>query len=189
MHKLTKTNEEGVFETQRMKGVKVTYSDEKGNQVLTHTVIYSKPSIGTIIRKDGKIAFIQQFRSTTGKTYIEIPSGLIEHNESEIEAAIRESREETGLLIKNVCLLVKGPSLLDISKSNQNFGVAIGDFEGYTQQKLDQTEEIDSKILWLEESKVFTYLKKQLYEGETFYNNYFMSGFSVYALMAYMLAK
>lgn len=189
MHKLTKTNQERVFETQRMKGVKVTYSDETGEPVLTHTIIVSNPSVAIIIRKDNKIAFIQQFRSTTGETYIELPAGVIDNGESEIEAAIRESEEETGILVKNVHSLVKGPSLLDPSKSNENYGVVIADFDGCKERNLDEAEQIDSNILYLEETEVFTRLKNQLYEGTPFYDNLFMSGHSLYALMAYMLTK
>ena len=54
MKKLVKTAEERVFKTPRMEGVKVSYSDEQGNHVLTHTIIKSNPSIAIIVRKEGK---------------------------------------------------------------------------------------------------------------------------------------
>ena len=149
MKKLIKTNEEKVFKTIRMEGVKESYSDEEENHVLTHTIIKSNPSIAIIVKKEGKIALIKQFRSSTGETYIGIPAGIINDGENEIDAAIRETQEETGYVINNVSVLVKGPSLLDPSKSNENYGVAVGDVCGQCERMLDETEEIDSEIILL----------------------------------------
>lgn len=188
MKKLTKTNEERVFKTPRMEGVKVTYNDESGNSVLTHTIIKSNPSVAIIVRKQDKIALIRQFRSTTGKYYIEIPAGVINDGETEVEAAIRETREETGLLVKEAYSLVKGPSLLDPSKSDENYGVAVAEVYGQKGQCLDEEEQIDSEILWMDEGDVFNRLCAQLFNGEPFSEDLFMSGHSLYALMAYMMA-
>lgn len=113
-----------------MEGLKVSYVDEQGNPVLTHTIIHSKPSIAVIVRHEGKIALIKQFRSTTGEFYIELPAGLIEEGETEEMAAIRETEEETGVVVGNVKVLVKGPSLLDPSKSDENYGVIVADMIG-----------------------------------------------------------
>lgn len=187
MNNLRKTYEESVLKTPRLEAVKVSYGDELGNPVLTHTIIRSKPSVAIIVRKDGKIALIRQFRSTTGQTYIEIPAGIINEGETEVEAAVRETREESGLLVRDVRVLVKGPSLLDPSKSDENYGVAVADVYGQKAQALDADEQIDSDIIWMDESEVFCRLKKQMYEGIPFYNELLMSGHSLYALMAYML--
>lgn len=189
MKELTKTNEERVFKTPRMEGVKVCYSDTDGNPVLTHTIIRSNPSVAIIVRKGGKIALIRQFRSTTGQNYIEIPAGIINDGESEKEAAIRETREETGLLVKDVKILVKGPSLLDPSKSDENYGVAVAEVFGQKSQILDEMEQIDSNIIWMDEKEVFLRLKAQMFNGEKFMDNLFMSGHSLYAIMAYMMSK
>lgn len=189
MKKLTKYDEERVFKTPRMEGVKVSYNDDLGNHVLTHTIIKSKPSVAVVVRKDGKIALIRQFRSTTGEYYIEIPAGLIEENETEPEAAMREVREETGLLVRGGYVLVKGPSLLDPSKSDENYGVAVMDAYGQKGRCLDEMEQIDSEIIWMDEDEVFSKVKAQLFEGKPFYDELFMSGHSMYALMAYMMSK
>ena len=187
---LTKNKEERVFKTPRMEGVKVSYNDEQGNNVLTHVIIKSNPSVAVIVRsKDGKIALIRQFRSTTGEYYIEIPAGIINDGESEVEAAIRETHEETGLLVENAFVLVKGPSLLDPSKSNENYGVAVAEVYGQEKQSLDEMEQIDSNIIWMEESQVFERIRAQLFKGEKFGEDLFMSGHSLYSLMAYMLSK
>ena len=189
MKKLTKTNEERVFKTPRMEAMKVSYADEHGNHVLTHTIIRSNPSVAIIVRKNGQIALIRQFRSTTGQNYIEIPAGVLNDGESEEEAAIRETREETGLLVKDAYILVKGPSLLDPSKSDENYGVAVAEVYGQKARVLDELEQIDTEILWMEEKEVFARVKAQMFKGEPFMDNLFMSGHSLYALMAYMMSK
>lgn len=189
MKKLTKTSEERVFKTPRMEGVKVTYEDEVGNCVLTHTIIRSRPSVAIIVRNEGKIALIRQFRSTTGQNYIEIPAGIINDGESEEMAAVRETREETGLLAKGAYSLVKGPSLLDPSKSDENYGVVVAEVYGQKDQCLDAMEQIDEEIIWMEEREVFERLRRQLFEGSYFMEDVYMSGHSLYALMAYMMSK
>jgi len=187
MDNYKKVSQEQVFKTPRMEGLKVSYVDEQGNPVLTHTIIHSKPSVAVIIRNEGKIAFIRQFRSTTGKYYIELPAGLIEEGETEEMAAIRETEEETGVVVGNVKVLVKGPSLLDPSKSDENYGVIVADMIGNKKRHLDEMEKIDDQIIWLEEDFVFKKLCEQLFEGKAFYEDLFLSGHSLYALMAYKI--
>lgn len=187
MDNYKKVSQEQVFKTPRMEGLKVSYVDEQGNPVLTHTIIHSKPSIAVIIRNEGKIAFISQFRSTTGKYYIELPAGLIEEGETEEMAAIRETEEETGVVVGDVKVLVKGPSLLDPSKSDENYGVIVADMIGNKKRHLDEMEKIDDQIIWLEEDFVFKKLCEQLFEGKAFYEDLFLSGHSLYALMAYKI--
>lgn len=189
MDNYKKVSQEQVFKTPRMEGLKVSYVDEQGNPVLTHTIIHSKPSVAVIIRNEGKIAFIRQFRSTTGKYYIELPAGLLEEGETEKMAATRESEEEAGLVIGNVEVLVKGPSLLDPSKSDENYGVVVADMISNKKRYLDEMEIISNHIIWLEEDFVFKKLCEQLYEGKNFYEDLFLSGHSVYAIMAYKMRK
>lgn len=185
----TKIRQERVFVTPRMEGQKVQYADENGCVVLTHTIIHSKPSVAVIIRNEGKIAFIRQFRSTTGKYYIELPAGLLEEGETEKMAATRESEEEAGLVIGNVEVLVKGPSLLDPSKSDENYGVVVADMISNKKRHLDEMEKIDDQIIWLKEDFVFKRLREQLFDGKKFYEDMFLSGHSLYALMAYKMRK
>lgn len=45
-----------------------------------------------------QIVVIQQFRKLVNKNTIELPGGKIESNETALEAAIRELREETGIV-------------------------------------------------------------------------------------------
>lgn len=175
--------------TQRMTVIEVVYNNEDGTQALAHTIVQSPPSVATIVRKEGKIALVVQFRSTTGKYYIELPAGCLNEGETEVQAASRETKEEAGLLIENAYSLVKGPSLLDPSKSDENYGVVVADFFGYAEQQLDEMEQISQEICWLSEEDVFERLKAQMTLGTPFCPELGieMSGHSTYALLAYQL--
>ena len=189
LKKLHKTSEDRVFKTPRMEGLKVSYADEQDNHVLTHTIIHSNDSVAVIAKKDGMIPFIIQFRSTMGKYFIELPAGLLNDGETESMAATRETREETGLLVKNVSIIVKGPAVLDPSKSDENYGVATAEVYSKKSQCLDEMEQISSELIWLDEEDVFRRVMAQHYEGKHFYDDLDLSGHSLFALLSYMLPK
>lgn len=183
-------NETTTFETKRMRGAKVTYVAGDGDSV-NHTIIRSEPSIAVIVRReDGKICFIKQMRTTTGKYHMEIPAGCKEVNESNIlETAKREVREETGFLTKDVKILVKGPSLLDPSKSDEDYGVAIATPATQKSRCLDVDEKIEKEVIWIDENEVFERLHHQMANNEPFYEGLYMSGHTMYALLAYKFLK
>lgn len=190
MKNWTLKREESVFKTPRMEGVKVTYVADD-SESFTHTIIKSQPSVAVIVRREGNaIAFIRQMRATTGEYYMEIPAGLQNEGEDSIlDAAKREVREETGFLTKEVSLLVKGPSLLDPSKSNEDFGVAVATASSKKSRMLDEFEQIDENIIWIPEKEVFQKLRNQMANGEPFFDGLFLSGHTMYALLSYQFLK
>ena len=181
------TNREEILRTPRLSVKRTSFTD--GVMVGSHTTIHSNASVAVIVKKENKIALIKQFRTTTGKSYYELPAGLLESNESEVDAAVREVKEETGLKVSFCHSIVKGPSLLDPSKSDENFGVAIAKAQEMGSRNLDNLENIDSTILWMDEDEVFERLDRQQFEGEPFLNGIYMSGHSAYALLAYDRAR
>lgn len=182
-------HEEERFHTPRLAAVKVAYISEDGEQI-NHTIIRSRPSVAIIVfNENDEIALIRQFRTTTGKWYYELPAGLLEDGEYLLEAAEREVSEETGLMVKGLHSVSLGPNLLDPSKSDEDFGVAVGFVSGQTERHLDEQEVIEKEIIWMPRSEIFSRLKQQMMNGTPFKDDLFMSGHSVYALLAYKFTK
>ena len=190
MEKYKLINEEERFHTPRMAAVKVSYQSEDGQTTINHTIIRSRPSVAVIIlNDDNDVALIKQFRTTTGKWYWEIPAGLLEKGESLLEAARREVTEEAGLETKEVRQVSFGPNLLDPSKSDEDYGVAVAHLYGLTSRHLDEQEVIEKDIVWMPLEEVYERLKGQMKKGEPFKDDMYMSGHSVYALLAYKFTE
>ena len=177
------TREKLIKETIRMKIYDVTYSN-LDKEVLTHTIVRSKPSVLVIPKKDNKLVFIKEFRSTTGNYYLEFPAGLIEEGEDVFEASYRETEEETGLKVEDLSILAT-KTLMDISVSDENLTILIGRVSGISTRHLDFMEIISEDLIYLDEDIVYERLNKELYEGIPFYDNTYLSGATRYALLAY----
>ena len=178
-------SEDERFHNGRMQAVTVVYQSEDGEK-LNHTIIRSNPSIATIvINERGEIALIRQFRTTTGKWYWEIPAGCARDGEDILDTARREVEEETGLVVKDVMLVTKSSNLLDPSKSDEDYGVAVAKPKGVTSRHLDDQEAIDDSVVWMPMDEVYSRLHYQMAMGEPFMGELEMSGHSMYALLAY----
>lgn len=189
MKNYTLVNEEERFHTPRLAAVAVSYQAEDG-EALNHTIIRSRPSVAIIIlNENNEVALIKQFRTTTGEWYYELPAGLLEEGEDVLEAARRETIEEAGLILADLHQLSFGPNLLDPSKSDEDFGVVVARVTGHTERNLDEQEAIEDNITWMNLDEVYRNLKAQMGDGKPFYDNLFMSGHSVYALLAYHFLK
>jgi len=69
---------------------------ENGEKIETN---YNKPSIKCLIKYDGKILVLRRSAGTPGAGNWDLPGGMIEKGENEIDALRREVREETNLKI------------------------------------------------------------------------------------------
>lgn len=67
--------------------------DKKDYACCTHT--FTRNSARSIIIRDGKVAMIHSLKYD----YYKFPGGGIENSESPVEAMIRETREEAGLVV------------------------------------------------------------------------------------------
>jgi ADP-ribose pyrophosphatase len=53
------------------------------------------------IDADGKVLFVRQYRHAVSKELLELPAGTLEKDEPPLDAAKRETREETGMAADN----------------------------------------------------------------------------------------
>lgn len=188
-YKLTK--EEERFHTPRLAAVKVTYeSDDPNDKPINHTIIRSRPSVATIVLNENReVALIRQFRTTTGKWYWELPAGIANEGESILTTAKREVEEETGLVVKDIQLVTNCSNLLDPSKSDEDYGVAVATLDNLTARHLDEQEVIDTSIIWMNIDEVYSRLRQQMASGDPFKDGLEMSGHSMYVLLAYSFLK
>jgi len=88
----------------------VVICDKKGKPLYDQYVIKEEKSAIIIPYEINKgiikVGMITQTRKINGKTFTEIPRGVCEKNETELNAGIRELFEETGLKIKKEPLLL-----------------------------------------------------------------------------------
>lgn len=120
------------------------------------------PSNGIVIyalRKDepSRIVMIRQYRYPLGAYLYELPAGLIDRGETANQAAIREMKEETGLMFspcEEVAPCFRRPYFLGAGLTDETstsvFGYVFGDTSG---AYLESTEDIEVLFVDKEEAK------------------------------------
>ncbi len=96
-----------------------------------------------------ELVLIKQYRFGSQKVEIEIPGGVIEDNESPVEAGSRELLEETGMAGKNARIIGEicpNPAIQD----NRCYTVFIEDVVQVAEQEMDDLEDIEVKVVSLE---------------------------------------
>lgn len=112
------------------------------NRVVDWTFTGRKDAVGIVaVFEDDTTLLVRQYRPAVKIETLEIPAGLLERDESPVEAALRELEEETGYRaekIEKICEYFMSP------------GVSAGRFYLYyaenlvkTQQNLDEDEFVE----------------------------------------------
>lgn len=128
-----------------------------------HTAIFEfvwhKPAVAVIpVHSDGSIMLIRQFRHPVKSRLWEIPAGLIEKNETPLQTAKRELKEETGLHAgswKKLQRIYSSPGFTD--EQTHLFLAA-----KLTQKKADQDPDEDIISRWFTSEQ----LKKKCVKGQ-----------------------
>lgn len=104
-----------------------------------------------VITKENRIVLVEQYRHGGQSFYLEIPAGKLERGENDEEGIRREVREETGYTS------VEKPELLGefmVNPATQNNKIKtflIRDAYQSSGQQLDDTEEMNIKLIGFEE--------------------------------------
>lgn len=89
---------------------------------------------------DGRVVLIENHRVALGTTLVELPAGTLEGDDSPVDQAVRELREETGYVARTIEPLLSFYASPGICDERMHGFVARGLVAGA--QELDPTEEI-----------------------------------------------
>ena len=101
---------------------------------------------------------VRQFRKAVEKTLLEVPAGLVEIQETPVQAASRELEEETGYLCENPKYIMEFYTSPGYSDEKIDLFLAEDLFK--TEQNLDDGEFIEVEEIEIEE------LRKKVLYGE-----------------------
>lgn len=135
---------------------KIQYPD---NSIFVYEYIKHPGATAIIaITDNNEIILERQFRHSVELEMIEIPAGKIDDNEAELDAAIRELREETGYSAKNWTKL--GECLPCIGYSNEKISYYLAENLSAGKKQLDNGEFIETFTLPIEECFKLAYSGK-----------------------------
>ena len=101
--------------------------------------------------EEPEVLLIEQFRPALNSTVVEMPAGLLDgDDESEIQAAERESIEETGVRLKNVRLICP-PSPTSSGLSDELSAVVEGEVDVLAENHLEHFEDISARFVPMSE--------------------------------------
>ncbi|MDO4701105.1 MAG: NUDIX hydrolase [Erysipelotrichaceae bacterium] len=98
---------------------------------------------------DGTYFMVKQYRYAVGEELLEFPAGKLELNESPLDAIVRESHEEVGVIVKDV--KEYGYMIPTCGYCNEKIYMYSAKVDSYTKQALDQDEQLEVCKLTLSE--------------------------------------
>lgn len=130
-----------------------------------------KISAGLLIIKDNKILLGHPTRQKWFNTFT-IPKGKLEEGETILDAAIRETHEEVGILIDKSLINENEQYIVEYKKENGNcykkiyyYIVNVNDYDDIIDEKQLQLSEIDYAAFYTKEdaeNKIFWRIKELL---------------------------
>ena len=121
-------------------------------------IVEHKPAVVIIAIKATKHLMVRQFRKAVEKTLLEVPAGLVEIQETPVQAASRELEEETGYLCENPKYIME--FYTSPGYSDEKIDLFLAEDLVKTEQNLDDGEFIEVEEIEIEE------LRKKVLYGE-----------------------
>jgi len=104
---------------------------------------YSDWVNAVVVTKKKEVVLVKQYRHGTQSSFLEVPAGKPENNETMAEAIVREVKEETGF-VSNLPPILLGEFYVNpATQNNRVFSFLITEAELVAEQELDDTEIID----------------------------------------------
>ncbi len=115
--------------------------------IINWFIRHSGPAVVIIPQlKSGEIYLQKTYKHGCGKVIVEFPAGLVDTGEKPLISAIRELREETGLIAEEMTFL--GQCAADATGSNMTYYFFFAkNCEKVSKQKLDDAEQIESFLV------------------------------------------
>jgi ADP-ribose pyrophosphatase len=105
-----------------------------------YTIQFPRPAIGVVVRRGTDFLLLRQYRFIVDEYVWAIPSGGVEAGESLEQAARRELREETGLVVTSVRPLMH--CYASYGCSNQRFVIMLAEDPELSSAGFDRNEVI-----------------------------------------------
>ena len=135
----------------------------------------SRSRAGIVVENQGNILMVRQYRLIIDGIALELPSGGVDQNETELEAAIRECFEETGVKCLETQPLLFFHSGLDSVFSPNHLFLSTRISDLVEERELNPKEILESVWVPLEDCL------QMIAKGEI------QDGFTIAGLMAYKL--
>lgn len=121
-------------------------------------IVEHKSAVVIIAIKGTKLLMVRQFRKAVEKTLLEVPAGLVQIQETPVQAASRELEEETGYLCENPKYIME--FYTSPGYSDEKIDLFLAEDLVKTEQNLDDGEFIEVEEIEIEE------LRKKVLYGE-----------------------
>ena len=132
-------------------------------------VVRHRGGAAILAEKDGRFAFVRQYRHPMGEEIWEIPAGTRDENEPPETTALRELEEECGLVAKNLRLIGRFAGSPGYNDENRYIYFA-DEFDRGTVH-LDDDEFLS--FSWIEKEKALEMAESgEIYDGKTLFALY-----------------
>ena len=132
--------------------------DENGNKIYREIVKHSNAACIIPILPDGRLIFVEEYRSAINGKSIAFPAGLIDGEELSITCAYRELEEETGYKAKDIEPIFEIHSSMGFTDEKVSVFIARNLTEGI--QHFDEDEFLTLKIMSLDEALQLVFQNK-----------------------------